>query len=146
MINAKGEKETVEVSSSVPITQGGYGVTGIISAATTSVNNIPVNSAVMNIAQSGVTNTGVSSKPTVMINPAEVAAISSTMNVVGVTSAQKTALETSNTDYVISTPYDASQVQANTSGTIVNSQVTSAIPGSNSYQEPVPDNNQNFTN
>lgn len=145
MINDKGEEETVEVSSSVPITRGVSGVTSILSSATTSMNNVPVNSAVMNVANSSGVDASTSSKPVVMINPAEVAAISSTMNVVGVTSAQKMSLQSanvSNADYIISTPYDASKNQTNTSGTIVNSQVVSAAPNS-SYQVPVQDSNQN---
>ncbi len=144
MINAKGEEETVEVSSSVPITQGASGVSDILSS-TTSMNNVPANSAVMNVAKSNGASVSTSSKPVVMINPAEVAAISSTMNVVGVTSTQKASAQPtniSNTDYVLSTPYDASKGQANTSGTVVNTQVSSTVPNS-SYQVPVQDSNQN---
>lgn len=163
IINAKGEEETIEVSSSVPITKGMSLLPEIMSSATTSPHNIPVTSAVPQIAYPDAPVPKVpNNKPVVMINPLEVATISSTLNVVGATSAQKSTMNTSSHDFVTSSTYNAASVREKTAGTVVNSQVVSAlvegnrveflatgnVPGmsqnNNSSNGQV--NNQNFTN
>lgn len=139
IINAKGEQETVEIGPSVSVTRGMSGLPDIMSSATTSIHNVPAASAVPEIAYpDGPIPKVPNNKPVVMINPLEVAAISSTMNVIGVTSAQKSALGSSNVEYVTSATFDPAKSQASTAGTVVSSQVVSALVGA-----PSPDFSSN---
>lgn len=155
IINAKGEEETIEITPSASIKNVMSGVPAILSSATSSVQNVPASSAVAAIAYPDSPVPSVpNNKPVVMINPLEVAVISSSLNVSGMTSAQKSALGTSNTDHVVAGDYDPSKARANTAGTVVSSQVVSALIGS-SEVENLSNNqntnqttlsNQNFTN
>lgn len=155
IINAKGEEETIEITPSASIQNGMSGLPAIVSSATTSVQNVPASSAVAAIAYPDAPAPEVpNNKPVVMINPLEVAVISSSLNVSGVTSVQKSALGISNTDHVVAGAYDPSKAQAGTAGTVVSSQVVSALVGSSEMENlsntqantQVQADNQNFTN
>lgn len=128
MINANGEEETIEVSSSVSITQGSSFMPNIISP-TTSVQNVVTNSADIGTTNSLGMSSDSFNKPVAVINPAEVAAVSSTMNVIGVTSAQKSVLQASNNQYVINTPgnVNVANVESNPDVLPINDQVASMV-------------------
>lgn len=93
IINAKGEEETVEIAKS-STTNASSSTSGVANmSATASLNNVP--KSVVTSSSSVNSTIPPSSKSVVTINPLEVASISSTMNVIGATSAQKAALGTS---------------------------------------------------
>lgn len=142
VINEKGERETVEVKPSINLNPGIVSKSVSLNGAST-INTSSASGTNMQVPKS--TN----SKPVVMINPLEVANISSTMNVVGVAGNQKNISDSSNV-----TNSDNVQAQTNLSGTIVNNQQVSGLSNNSSISQnsgssvniPNSVNNQNFTN
>lgn len=138
MINAKGEEETVELTKPSLTPKVDTTVSSVASmSATASLHNVPVSSAVMNIASK--TPTGPSdNKPVVTINPLEVAAVSSTMNVIGATSAQKTAMGTSNPESVSSSTNNTivSNSSINTSVDVIDPTSIASTVGTTNVIDP----------
>lgn len=144
IINGKGEKETVEIASSADSS-----VASSFPNINTDVHDIPVIGAVNNVG-SAVPQVN-NNKQVVMINPLEVASVSSTMNIIGATSAQQEGLK-DNTS-VTGGVYDSTNAQSSVATVSVDSQAIGTLgedgnmalsqsAGSGSSAT----NNQNFTN
>lgn len=144
IINDRGEKETIEIASSA------------VSSATSSLPNI--NTQVHDILDIGAVNNVVSTVPqvknnkqVVMINPLEVASVSSTMNIIGATSAQQEVLKSDTS--VTGAVYDSTNGQSSVVTASVNSQdarmlsedgnIALSQSGDSGSSAP---NNKNFTN
>ncbi len=119
LINDKGEEEIVEISSpTINISQ------------TSSIYNVQTIPVVNNTASDlpEVKELTTSAKPVVMINPAEVAAISSTMNVIGSSSVKNV---------------NSKENINNDTTNVVN---TSQVVGNDASVNKASGNGQNFTN
>lgn len=139
VINDKGEKKMVEFTPTVtkPLNTSVFS-NPVSSPPSKTINSVPISSTNTNASVTGSKENMQPTKSVVMINPAEVALVSSTMNIIGATSAQREAMASQN----MSKAGLGNMNNSFTNGETVSSEQSSST--ANLSEDTL--NNQNFTN